>query len=252
MAADIVRLLARRTDDPGAASAPLRPVHPGDIAVLCRTNVQARTVQEALHALRVPAVLSGDRSVFESGEARDLLTVLSAAADPTSAKRVRAALATSLIGLNAESPLRDRRARRGMGPPRCPLRRMERRLDPPRLHANDATDSRRRAASADERSPSALLGLPQGERRLTNVLHLAELLHEAALSGHRGPHELIDWLRREIDDAGVVGRARARRGADPARERRRGRGADDHPQGEGARVAVRLLSVSLGEVGALR
>ncbi len=52
---------------------------------------------------------------------------------------------------------------------------------------------------------AVVLGLPQGERRLTNVLHLAELLHESALSGHRGPHELVDWLRREIDEAGATG-----------------------------------------------
>ncbi len=142
VATDIVRLLERRLAIPERSSATPRPVHPGDIAVLCRTNFQARTIQEALHALGVPAVLSGDRSVFESDEARDLLTVLSAAADPTDAKRVRAALATSLIGLERQSTLRARRAGRRMGPPSRPLPRMERGLESPRLHANDAPDSR--------------------------------------------------------------------------------------------------------------
>ncbi|MET0154117.1 MAG: exodeoxyribonuclease V subunit beta [Candidatus Binatia bacterium] len=204
VAADIVRLLERRLAIPERASAMLRPVHPGDIAVLCRTNLQARTVQEALHALGIPTVLSGDRSVFESAEAHDLLTVLSAAADPTNAKLVRAALATSLIGLSANRLCEvgardeewDRHATRFLEWNTDWIRhgfmRMMRRI------LDDEQPGGGKIAAA-------VLGLPQGERRLTNVLHLAELLHESALSGHRGPHELVDWLRHEIDDAGAAG-----------------------------------------------
>jgi exodeoxyribonuclease V beta subunit len=204
VAADIVRLLERRLAIPERASGMLRPVHPGNIAVLCRTNFQARMVQEALHALGVPAVLSGDRSVFESDEARDLLTVMSAAADPTDAKRVRAALATSLIGLSANRLCElggrdeewDRQAARFLEwnadwSHHGFMRMMRRILD-------DEQPGGGKIAAA-------VLGLPQGERRLTNVLHLAELLHDSALSGHRGPHELVDWLRREIDEAGTTG-----------------------------------------------
>jgi exodeoxyribonuclease V beta subunit len=204
VAADIVRLLERRLEIPEGSSGRRRPVHPGDIAVLCRTNDQARDVQQALHALGVPAVLSGDRSVFESTDARDLLTILSAAADPSNAKRVRAALATSLIGMSAnrlcEVSARDEEwdrhaarflewnadwIRHGF------MRMMRRILDDEQ--------------PAGGKIATAVLGLPQGERRLTNVLHLAELLHESAASDHRGPHELIEWLRREIDDAHSAG-----------------------------------------------
>jgi exodeoxyribonuclease V beta subunit len=204
VAGDIVRMLERRLAIPERVATTLRPVHPGDIAVLCRTNFQARTVQEALHALGVPAVLSGDRSVFESEEARDLLTVLSAAADPADAKRVRAALATSLIGLSANRLCEigerdeewDRQAARFLewntDWSRHGFMRMMRRI------LDDEQPGGGKVAAA-------VLGLPQGERRLTNVLHLAERLHESALSGHRGPHELVDWLRREIDDAGATG-----------------------------------------------
>jgi exodeoxyribonuclease V beta subunit len=204
VAAEIVRLLERRLTIPDRTSGAPRPVHPGDVAVLCRTNLQARAVQQALHALRVPAVLSGDRSVFETEEARDLLTVLHATADPTNPRGVRAALATTLIGLSAERLYElaardeewDRQAARFVEWNdewiRHGFMRMLRRI------LDDEPLGGRKIAVA-------LLGLPQGERRLTNVLHLAELLHQAALSGHRGPHELIDWLRREIDDAHVSG-----------------------------------------------
>ena len=40
-----------------------------------------------------------------------------------------------------------------------------------------------RALMAGEGVKQRLLGLPDGERRLTNVLHLAELLHQAGADG---------------------------------------------------------------------
>jgi exodeoxyribonuclease V beta subunit len=42
-----------------------------------------------------------------------------------------------------------------------------------------------------------LLGLPDGERRLTNLLQLIELLHAAASRGHLGPSGLFGFLARE-------------------------------------------------------
>ena len=176
-----------------------RSVEPGDIAVLCRANWQAREMQEALQDLGVPAVLHGDRSVFESDEARELRSILEAMADPTDPKLVRAALATSLIGLGARQLAEvgaadeewDRFAasfvewreiwiRHGF------MRAFRRLLD-------------------EQKIPARLLAFPRGERCLTNVLHIAELLHKEAVTGHRGPHELIDWYRREIEEARRVG-----------------------------------------------
>jgi exodeoxyribonuclease V beta subunit len=45
-----------------------------------------------------------------------------------------------------------------------------------------------------------LLELPDGERRLTNLLHLAELLQDAARDGHLGPVLLVQWLNRVRSD----------------------------------------------------
>ncbi len=46
-----------------------------------------------------------------------------------------------------------------------------------------------------------LLERLDGERRLTNVLHVAELLQNAAVESHRGPLALIEWLHRVRRDA---------------------------------------------------
>ena len=46
-----------------------------------------------------------------------------------------------------------------------------------------------------------LLGFVDGERRLTNLLHLAELIHtETRLHGH-GIHALIRWLQQKAEVA---------------------------------------------------
>ncbi|MGH7822474.1 MAG: UvrD-helicase domain-containing protein, partial [Candidatus Binatia bacterium] len=204
VAGEIVRLLERRSEIAADKRGERRPIEPGDIAVLCRANWQARDVQAALQDLGVPAVLHGDRSVFESDEARDLLAVLEAIAEPSDPRLIRSALVTTLIGATANRLVelgdddeewdryvacfvdwRDTWVERGF------MRAFRRLLDEPVI--------------GHEKVPARLLALPRGERRLTNVLHVAELLHKESVTGHRGPHELIDWCRREIDDAPRAG-----------------------------------------------
>src|SRR5690606_36108157 len=54
-----------------------------------------------------------------------------------------------------------------------------------------------RVLSARARVHERLLALPDGERRLTNLLQLIELLHAAASRGHLGPSGLFGFLARE-------------------------------------------------------
>ena len=45
--------------------------------------------------------------------------------------------------------------------------------------------------------PQRVLQRSDGQRRMTNLLHLMELLHEAAGEHHLGPEELIQWLAQQ-------------------------------------------------------
>jgi exodeoxyribonuclease V beta subunit len=92
VAAEISRLLA------SGSTLGDRPLAPGDIAVICRTNDQATLVQGELRALGVPSVRHGDDSVFDSIEAEELEHVLRAVAEPGDAARLRRALATTASG----------------------------------------------------------------------------------------------------------------------------------------------------------
>ena len=51
---------------------------------------------------------------------------------------------------------------------------------------------------------SRLLALPGGERRLTNVLHCCELLHQAALESGLGVEELLKWLAEARQQSGTA------------------------------------------------
>ncbi|MGH7785644.1 MAG: 3'-5' exonuclease, partial [Candidatus Binatia bacterium] len=58
--------------------------------------------------------------------------------------------------------------------------------------------------------PGRLLAWVDGERRMTNLLHLGELLQRAAVEGRRGPLALAEWLgemRHDAHQPGIVGEA---------------------------------------------
>jgi exodeoxyribonuclease V beta subunit len=50
-----------------------------------------------------------------------------------------------------------------------------------------------------EKIQERLLGLVDGERRLTNVLHLAEILHRQAIENNTGMNGLLRWLAQQRD-----------------------------------------------------
>ena len=186
VAAEIARLLTTecRLGD--------KALRPQDIAVLVASHYQATLIQEALHKFTVPNVLHSHDSVFHSHEAMELLRVLQSVADPTQEMLLRAALATDVIGYNALqiAALKD-------DVPaweQCLLRFQ-------RLHEEW---SRRgfiqmfRHLLLELQVRSRLLAYPDGERRLTNLLHLSELLQQVSVDERLGIKSLIKWLAEQI------------------------------------------------------
>lgn len=171
-----------------------RPISARNVAVLCRTNRDAQEVQEHLRRLGIPAVMHGDRSVFESPEALEVRRVLRALLDPGHRTLVRAALATRIFGLGAagiaeldERPdlleLWDGRLRRWSDTWRVSgfFRMM---------------DSVLRELSVVPR----LLRSWGGERIVTNLRHIIELLHQAEAEEHLGALGLVRYLESCIQD----------------------------------------------------
>ncbi|GAA5189268.1 exodeoxyribonuclease V subunit beta [Ferrimonas gelatinilytica] len=173
------------------------PLKASDIAILVRDFREAGAVREALAAKGVRSVYLSDKdSVFATEEAEALQRILQAVAQPEE-RLIKAALATSVLGLSwAEldrfnddelaweaqlAGFRDLKLcwqRQGVLP-------MIRRL------------------LARYHLPARALADPQGgERRLTNLLHLAELL-QAASAQLDGELALIRYLAQQRQARGA-------------------------------------------------
>src|SRR5690606_13091604 len=85
----------------GQASIEGRPVQPGDIAVLVRSHNEATRIRHALAMGGIPAVAAGRQSLFATPEARDLHALLLALLHGADDSRLRMALSTVLVGVDA-------------------------------------------------------------------------------------------------------------------------------------------------------
>ncbi len=161
-----------------------------DVAVLVHTHAQASQVVLALTQRGIPCSYQGAKNVFEAEEAEDLAVILAAIAEPRQLALVKRALVTPIMGFDARElllleedlsqwsevvlhfrSLRETWAERGFI---RMFRRFVSRWD----------------------LESRLLGMEQGERRLTNFLQLGERLGQVAHRHHLGPAALLRWLDR--------------------------------------------------------
>ncbi|MEJ2037443.1 MAG: exodeoxyribonuclease V subunit beta [Desulfosarcinaceae bacterium] len=166
-----------------------RIVAPERVAVLTRSHSQANVIKEALARCRVPAVLYSAGSVFETREARELDMVMRAAAAPADARLVRSALATDMLGARARDFLPERE-----DAPAEWESRWERFAAYHQAWLNEGFFTMFSRLMQEEGVKERLLPLMDGERRITNLLHLAELLHQAAMDGHLTPDALLGWF----------------------------------------------------------
>jgi exodeoxyribonuclease V beta subunit len=185
LAADIGGLL----DSPATFDG--RPLQPRDIAVIVETHKDARVCYQALADAGIPAVYTGDSDVFESAAAADWITLLEAFDQPHRSGLVRAAAATVFFGHTAETLAAG---------------------------GDSLTDEiseilREWAAHARERGVAAvfeaakLRGMADrvlswcgGQRLLTDLAHITELLQDQTHSEQCNLPTLRDWLRRQRDD----------------------------------------------------
>jgi exodeoxyribonuclease V beta subunit len=182
-----------------------RVATPGDMAVLVRSQSQADAVREALRQRGVASVyLSDHASVFESPEALDLWRLLRAVASPRQTRWVRAALGSPLWALSLDEVLAITQDET----------QWEALLDQfhhwqhlwqqhgvlPMLH---------QWLHSGERA-QRLVRAHNGERRLSNLLHLGELLQHAAQS-LQGEHALVRHLGQQIQQPSESSDAHAMR-----------------------------------------
>ncbi len=169
-----------------------RPVEAGDIAVLVRTGAEGKLIREALADKGISSVyLSNRDSVFVSTVAMDIQRLLQAVLTPENERVMRAALATELLALTSQQ-LDE-------------LGRDENRWE---TVVNEFRDYRRlwqlrgvmpmlRAIISKRHIAERLLEEVSGERQLTDLLHLSELLQQMSLETD-SDHGLLRWFTETL------------------------------------------------------
>ena len=190
-AAEIARLVAagRR----GEVTLSGRPLRAGDVAVLVRRHAQGAEVRQALAALNVGCVELSQASIYLSPDAEELERVLAAVLEPTRERLLKAALATELLGLDAtalDALATDEAALAGW---------VQRFAAWREAWAQRGIGVLVRVLMSDVHIPARFLARPDGERRLTNLLHLAECLQQAA-EEHAAPEPLLRWFQARRQD----------------------------------------------------
>ncbi|WP_244930880.1 UvrD-helicase domain-containing protein [Nocardioides sp. W7] len=201
LAADVKRLLA------SGASYDGRPLVASDIAVIVEAHKDARVCRDALAEAGVPAVYTGDSDVFASQAAADWLCLLEAFEQPHRSGLVRAAASTMFFGKSAADLA----------------------AGGDRLTDQVADTLRQWADHVRERGIAVVLeaalvaGLAErvltwrgGERHMTDLAHVGQLLHETAHRDRLGLPALLDWLRTQCDERGGAGERNRRLDSDAA------------------------------------
>lgn len=178
---------------------------PADIAILVRDRREAAAVRRALVRRKVASVYLSDKdSVLDSDEAHDVLRWLYAVASPLDGALARAAFATRTAGLALGELARFSQDELAW----------EARVE--QLKALHGAWQRQGVLAMLRRFihelglPARLLAEPGGERRLTNLLHLAELLQEASTQ-MEGEQALTRWFAEQIEGLGEGGDERVLR-----------------------------------------
>ncbi|MBH3426988.1 exodeoxyribonuclease V subunit beta [Pseudomonas alkylphenolica] len=177
----------------------LRGCMPSDIAILVRDGREAQLIRSELAARDVRSVYLSDKdSVFAAQEAQDVLAWLKACAEPDVERLLKAALASITLNL--------------------PLSELEQLNQNERVWERWVMQFRQyrliwRTQGAlpmlhrllhDFDLPQVVMARSDGERVLTNLLHLAELLQQAATELD-GEQALIRHLGEHLASAGQAG-----------------------------------------------
>ena len=168
-------------------------LQPADLAVLVRDGKEAQAIRRELQQRGVVSVyLSDKNSVLKTQEAQDLLRWLSAVASPLDAHAARAAWACTTVGLGLGELALLAQDDHAWDERVALLKTLH------KAWQSQGVLAMLRLWLHELDLPARLLALPAGgERALTNLLHLAELLQNES-QRLDGEQALIRWLAEQL------------------------------------------------------
>lgn len=174
-----------------------KPVREGDMAILVRTNYQAKEMKQALTSLGIPAVIYDTGHVFHSKEALELQRILTAMARPGREGFIKTALSTTMMGFSSADLEGFEKDPQTLEPW---LDRFKEYHD--QWHRYGFIEAYNTFIK-DRDVLARMMAYDQGERRNTNLSHMAQLLHQASLTGRDTPESLLSWLMDQIQSTTV-------------------------------------------------
>ncbi|MDY6820199.1 MAG: UvrD-helicase domain-containing protein [Deferribacterota bacterium] len=176
----------------------IRPVEGSDIAIITLENRDGEYLRKELNKYNIVACTNSRESVYESEEAKELKKFLIALSNPANRANLKTALSTSLFNKKAseiydlqknekewEKVLRDFMYYQNLLQSKGFYRMITEFIN-------------------DYQIKEKLLKMPLGDRKITNFLHLIELIMKANNIGVRGNYEVIKWLEEKEKQAGSL------------------------------------------------
>ena len=162
-----------------------RPVRPSDIGIIVRTNKKGLHIKEELSKLGIPAVTVSDDKILQSDQARELVYIVEAMLLPVKSN-IRRVLALTMfhydikniLSMDIEKATEIFRSYHELWKSRSIYSALT------QLYHD--FDIRQKLLHPDENN---------GERKLTNLLHLTEMLYKTEHRRNFSPPELINWLK---------------------------------------------------------
>ena len=166
------------------------PIQPADIAILVRKNFEATHMQVALRKRDIPGVVYSKDRVWNSSICTDFSQTIAAVADFQNEQKLKSALTSTLIGMNADNLL-DTIADSN-------------RFDEWVTRFQEYHDIWQkkgfmvmfRFLLSKENVRANILSMRNGERLLTDLLHIAELLHQVDKEKQPGISGLMEYFNR--------------------------------------------------------
>lgn len=195
VACEIISLLNRAQDN--RLYLGKNPLFPKDIAILVRSHHEADVIYQTLNKYQIPAVLYNTGNLFKTIEAAETERILTAIVESDHINFVKAALATDMIGLTGESFELLMNNETFIEEWCLKLKRYStlwNRLGFIRMF---------KEFLYQEQVLLKLMRFPDGERRTTNILHLAEILHMTSIEKKFDGIRLVRWLSEQRNSDSV-------------------------------------------------
>ncbi|MBO4631037.1 MAG: UvrD-helicase domain-containing protein, partial [Lentisphaeria bacterium] len=192
-AEDIVSLLASPRLNPETK----RPLCPNEIAVLVPDNTDARRMRKELKKRNVPCVIPKSENVFKSAAAQYLKTVLKAVESPSDVSFVSEAMLTPLLGFSLDDMIRIHASVSGENVSEQLTLLQEKMLHLKSVwHQNSFLKMFQELLSCFE-VRARLLKRGDGERILTDLLHLRDLIQQKISESGLSPSGVLSYLSAE-------------------------------------------------------